>query len=466
MESLQAHVQAKESVEEDFLKRPGVTGVAVGYKYVKGRRTSQISIQVFVRKKKDVPKAQMIPADVHGIPTDVIERTFHLHQVAVKVTDLRPMADTGTYNPVKGGVSIGPCRVVGGSVYAGTLGVVVRDRTTNDPLLLSNFHVMCIDNTWSVGDQMTQPSRIDTGTCPANVVGTLLRAALTASVDGAVCTLTGRGSSCEIVDIGAVAGTNTAALNMKVRKRGRTTGLTYGAVDSISLSVNIDYGDGIGVKTLSNQIGITPDTAQNAKFGDHGDSGSVVVDDNRKVVGLYFAGSDDGYGVANQFAAVLDALGINICAPAKSLVKDSKDLKDQIKEKQEKLEKREFKDSKDLKHEKLEIKEYIKDRKPEKFEFEGRKRFFEGGPKGPFETGPFAPPEGGFSEGGGLEDRVAQLEAVVGELTTFIGSELRPDLAAGALSHEPDVAATSERLQTEAAAAIQAKTAFDAKQGR
>src|SRR5215510_12783618 len=48
MESLRAIVAAKESVEDDLLKQPGVTGVAVGYKYVGGQRTSTVAVQVFV----------------------------------------------------------------------------------------------------------------------------------------------------------------------------------------------------------------------------------------------------------------------------------------------------------------------------------------------------------------------------------------------------------------------------------
>ena len=461
MEPLQAVIHAKESAEEELLKHPHVTGVAVGYKYVGGKRTDQVSIQVFVKeKKKAVPKGQMIPSEINGIPTDVIQRTYELHPASKKVIDVSPMADTGTYNPVQGGVSIGPCRVVNGSIFAGTLGVPVRDHTTGNTLLLSNFHVMCIDNGWNVGDQMTQPSRIDTGTCPTDVVGTLLRATLTSSVDGAVCTLSGRGSSCSIVDIGTVNGTNTATLNMAVRKRGRTTGLTYGTVDSISLSVNVNYGDGIGTKTLTNQIGLVPDTTHNAMFGDHGDSGSVVVDANNKVVGLYFAGSSDGTGVANPIAAVLSALNIDMCV-SKSLVKDIKDGK------HEKIERKE------VKNEKIEVKEKneIKERKPEKVELKEKSEIIEHGPKSIIDNpgpkaivdtpvNPVNPVDPGLTA---LEQRVAQLEAVFGTLSAFIGSELRPDLTAGALANETDAQKTSRELQQQAADAMQAKTAFDNK---
>ena len=43
------------------------------------------------------------------------------------------------------------------------------------------------------------------------------------------------------------------------------------------------------------------------------DSGSVVVNDQGEVVGLYFAGTDNGqHGVANPIAAVLSELNISI----------------------------------------------------------------------------------------------------------------------------------------------------------
>lgn len=466
MEKLAETLQVKESVEDELLKRPGVTAVGVGYKYVNGQRTDEISVQVFVRRKrKNVPRKQMVPKTINGVPTDVIERTFVLQQLAdrVRVEDITLMADTTHYDPLKGGISIGPCRAIGGYVFAGTLGAVARDNATNDILLLSNFHVMCVDTGWAVGDQMTQPSRVDTGHCPADVVGTLLRAQLTAAVDAAVCTLSGRGYACEIVDIGTVTGTATATLGMAVRKRGRTTGLTYGTVDSISLSVNVDYDPSIGTRTLTNQIGVTPDLAHNPKFGDHGDSGSVVVNNAREVVGLHFAGSDDGYGVANPIAAVLAALNISLCvAPTKSVIKDFVDNK---------------RFRKELKLEKLEIKE----RKFEKFELkeiEG-KPWLRDGPKSPKELveggrppveQPVQPPVGGPpaapGAAGSLEERLAQLEAAVGQLATFISPELRPEMNTGSLAGEgdlsqADLAALGQQLQKEANDAVLVKTNFD-----
>ena len=398
MKTLVEILAAKETVVADLLKRPGVTGVDVGYKYVGGKRTDEIAIRVHVAHKRDnVPEAQRVPAEIDGVQTDVIQRTFVLHAASMAVTDIQIMADTGSYNPVKGGISIGPCRAIGGSVFAGTLGAVVKDNVTGNPMLLSNFHVMCVDNGSNAGDQMAQPSRVDTGSCPASNVGKLHRSALSAAVDGAISTLEGRGYRCEIVDIGVVAGSKTATLGMKVRKRGRTTGLTYGLVDSISLSVNVDYGDGLGVHTLNNQIGIAPDATKNPKFGDHGDSGSVAVDNKRRIVGLYFAGSDDGYGIANPISSVLSELNISLCVgkrkPEHKEIKIEKfETKDGIVDKP--VFKEHKNEPKELKVEKIEVKDTTFDKHPklEKLEIEGpQKRFFENDPKGPVEGDPFDP---------------------------------------------------------------------------
>ena len=70
----------KEEVEEDLLKLPGVTGVDVGQKIVRGQKTDELAIRVYVKEKKDVSEEEMIPKRIRGISTDVIERRFELHQ--------------------------------------------------------------------------------------------------------------------------------------------------------------------------------------------------------------------------------------------------------------------------------------------------------------------------------------------------------------------------------------------------
>lgn len=71
--------RVKEMVESELLSRPGVTGVDVGYKEVGGKPTDVIAIRVYVAMKGDVAANQIVPREIQGIPTDVIERRFELH---------------------------------------------------------------------------------------------------------------------------------------------------------------------------------------------------------------------------------------------------------------------------------------------------------------------------------------------------------------------------------------------------
>ena len=102
----------KKSAEAELLKRPGVTGVDIGYKFVDGKKTSTLAIRVYVEKKRDVPAREAIPETISEVKTDVIERRFELKPRMMRVLDLVPEVDTGEYDPLRGGMSIGPCRQV------------------------------------------------------------------------------------------------------------------------------------------------------------------------------------------------------------------------------------------------------------------------------------------------------------------------------------------------------------------
>src|SRR6185369_9301216 len=68
----------------DQLKRfPNVIGVGVGHEIVGGKRTDRVSIRVYVRKK--LPKDQLapdaiLPDTIDGLPVDVIQDEFRIHQ--------------------------------------------------------------------------------------------------------------------------------------------------------------------------------------------------------------------------------------------------------------------------------------------------------------------------------------------------------------------------------------------------
>lgn len=103
-----------------------------------------------------------------------------------------------------------------------------------------------------------------------------------------------------------------AAINMKVKKYGRTTGQTKGQVFAINATFDITYD--IGVARFVKQIVITP-----GSFSAAGDSGSLIVvdgkgrnkGDDRKPVGLLFAGGINAT-IANPIALVLERFDISI----------------------------------------------------------------------------------------------------------------------------------------------------------
>lgn len=324
----------KQAAEADLLARKNVIGVDIADKETGGENTGQLAIVVFVEDKQPLStlsEADRVPPEINGVPTDVQQMTVELQGPAWQLIDqVTPEVDTTAYATLEGGISIGPQRSVyltppdvptaGNYIFAGTLGAMVRDRGNGQVMALTNFHVACVNNTWSVGDRMVQPSLLDGGSS-ANQFGSLTRATLSDDVDGAVITVdTGKASSPTVHDIGDVAGHTPATVGAAVRKRGRTTELTYGTVVSTDFTVTINYGSDVGTRTLHHQVRIQTDTSRSARFSDHGDSGSVVMDDNRMVVALLFAGSSDGtWTFANPIQAALDELNVDLLvAPAVS----------------------------------------------------------------------------------------------------------------------------------------------------
>jgi hypothetical protein len=232
----------------------------------------------------------------------------------------------------------------------GTLGALVED-TAHNQYILSNNHVLAESDQAMIGDTIDQPGLIDNGCVPLSHAGSLLRpvgalkfyvplatpqsnvdAALAAVLSGAV-DHTGSilqleapkpsasvrpGSPLGSAPPMAGAGEPLSASNLgdiQLAKSSRTTGLTCSTVETVDLSVRVDYFKDCAEsqpyysKTFSGQIGIAGD-----KFSDSGDSGALIVDaGNAQPVGLFFAGGTDGDGtglsVANPIGDVLRELG-------------------------------------------------------------------------------------------------------------------------------------------------------------
>jgi hypothetical protein len=299
----------KRLVEDDFLGRPGVVGIDIGEK-VTGGRCNGPAIVVYVRRKG--PAAQFtIPPEVLGVPTDVVQDVFQPHTLA------SPEGVNGAerHGLLAGGIGVGPSRAIrlvppdvpraDDYLVAGTLGALVTPRNRKRVMALTSFHVACVDDAWAVGDPMVHPSRVDGGHPNRDRIGVLARAALSGAVDAAAILLTTPHTRAAVVGVGPIAGQQEAKVGQRVRKRGRTTALTQGLIASTDAAITLDFGIGIGVRTLRDQIRVE------GAFGDHGDSGAVLLDDDNRVVGLYCAGSSRR-GFANPIRNVLDQLDVEL----------------------------------------------------------------------------------------------------------------------------------------------------------
>ena len=203
---------------------------------------------------------------------------------------------TGRVRPAPGGVSIGHYRIT-----AGTLGVVVRRAGVR--LILSNNHVLANSNSAGVGDAILQPGPYDGGTSNDRIATLeefvpivfdsfwdwlLSLFGISRPVRNVVDAAVGRPLadavvSDEILEIGTASGTAPPAIGTRVRKSGRTSGLTEGEVTAISVTVRVSYG-GLRVARFRDQVVAGP-------MSQGGDSGSLVVDAGNRAVGLLFAGS-------------------------------------------------------------------------------------------------------------------------------------------------------------------------------
>jgi hypothetical protein len=313
--------EAKERHSARLMQYPNVTGVGVGLRVVGGRRTDEVCVRVYVRRK--VPEAQLSPADllprtVDGATVDVIEGDFVYMQDGAPALPLeeRVMRHFPFLTP---GVSVGGLRVT-----AGTLGAAVYDAAEGgQQLLLSNWHVLCGDPACERGEAIVQPGTFDGGAAPRDTVAVLHRFAHTDRVDAAVAFVNGeRFLRDAIPGIGLLRGVGGASLGTRARKSGRTTGLTSGTVEDVSADVTVSG------KLFLDQIVVTRDG--NDPIVQGGDSGSLVVDEHDLAVGLLFGGAIDGsLWIANHVQDVMDALHIRFTPePSPLLVAAALDVTD------------------------------------------------------------------------------------------------------------------------------------------
>ena len=291
---------------DKLLRVEGVVGTAVGL----GSK-GQAEVQLFTK----AAGVRGLPASLDGVPVAVVV-TGEIRSLPAVAN--APAAAKGVNRkarfarPVPIGISTGNQ----GECSAGTIGARVRSGTTT--YALSNNHVYALENTAPLGSNVLQPGRYDLNCASGSnaLLGTLTRfVAIQFSTSAnnradaaiAAATTANLGNSTPSDGYGTPSSNTVAAtLNQAVRKYGRTTGLTRGNVVGLNATVNVGYSH--GTARFVGQIVIRG----KGQFSRSGDSGSLIVDGQRRAVGLLFAGSSNGYTFANQIGDVLSALNVSI----------------------------------------------------------------------------------------------------------------------------------------------------------
>ena len=280
-------------VEPKLLHMEGVTGVG----------NLEDRIRLYVEGTPDI-----YPTHIDGVRLEVV-KTGRIKALTLMnvpwFTPMNPLQTDrlGRFRPAPGGVSIGHPNVT-----AGTLGAVIR--IGGSLYALSNNHVFAAGSTSlnpraGIGDPIYQPGVYDGGT-ESDTIGTLawyhpFNEVGENRVDAALMKPASESLLAEeILDIGAIAGTKAIREGDTVQKSGRTTAVTATEVIDVNATTQVDYG--VFTLTLTNQI-ITNYMANG------GDSGSALLDMNRNLVGLLFAGSSY-VTVHNHIANVLAAIGV------------------------------------------------------------------------------------------------------------------------------------------------------------
>lgn len=204
----------------------------------------------------------------------------------------------------------------------GTIGCFVRKKGQPDLMILSNNHVLAHENDASIGDPIIQPGRTDQGRRGRDEIAALTEFITLQSrgnrVDAAVATVkVDPVSVSELPGIGALSGiySGDIAPGLEVSKVGRTTGVTTGKVRAIEI-VDLQAQYRSIKRGFEGVIEIEGDGVN--PFSQHGDSGSLIVDQKGYAVALLFAGSKyggtnkQGLSFAIPIRTVLDSLDVEL----------------------------------------------------------------------------------------------------------------------------------------------------------
>lgn len=337
------HQEAK----AEFMKIPGVLGVGYGKKERAGKLTGEVAFRVYVQEKKqvaDLRSEEVIPATFKGVPTDVIK--------AGKVEFLAGVCDDhDAHSPLIGGSAITLFRLAPDGSYAmGTLGffaVILGKTGYNNIALVTCNHVLDINDP-DIGTTVYQPSWTQAGTVWNPVPRDNPMADILKLPPKGLQSFTYPGEAEDeyYVDCAAaqlhICVSPTCKTNCSKTFANVQRGLTLNgsaAIANVSRLKHSDMGKDVAVYKSGGVTGVTqgividpfgsaPGGVNNIMviqsqgtnchgdpyFGDEGDSGSAILDENNMLIGILFGRDANDFTViyACHIDPVLAALDLEL----------------------------------------------------------------------------------------------------------------------------------------------------------
>ena len=292
-----------------LLSLPNVVGVGLGHKWINGVNTLEPCLHVLVENKMNpsyISNQHLIPKAYMGIKTDVLD-------LEMSTTNPPPSSNNNLNSkirPLEGGYGI--CSF--NKEYAfgsGTIGCIVMKKgiVSNDHFILSNYHVL-VKNKKKLSVMQPPPSgggsvkdKIGTVTDFVHIKPHSEIHSYTNYVDCAIAKISSSLKSNKIALVGKVTGVSEVSLELKVKKVGKTSGLTHGIVTSIGATI-VTKIDGQKA-TFKDQIIATTSSSP-------GDSGSVLLNEKNEVVGLLMGENTQGKSSFNDINTVFKLLKVEL----------------------------------------------------------------------------------------------------------------------------------------------------------
>lgn len=278
--------KAIEKAGRELLKYHNVIGYSnnLQKRIRKGVVVDEDVVRVYVTRK--IPVSELKPSEI--IPREIDVEGVKLKTDVVEIGRVKKLAGyTQRYRPAPCGVSTSRLD----EASAGTIGWYFVDEDGN-VYVASNNHVWAKENQGSRGDILIQPGRLDGGNeydqiailydfIPIQWTGVnKVDVAIAQPVDISNVYMS-------IMELGGITGVvreDPGAIGVK--KVGRTTGYTTGSLIDWDATINVEYDNGVALFT-------DVFLATGSNIAKPGDSGSPVLDDRGRFMGLVFAGNDD-----------------------------------------------------------------------------------------------------------------------------------------------------------------------------